>query len=164
MSPLLKQFSEIPENRLEEAEVDSVDARKFGRLLPEDAREFFATFSSGFFYVVPLKLHLMRFSLDRSVNDLYVDDYYTHTFPYYDKCILFAGAEGSHFSFGLDLNEERRGWVFGYEDEGLGVSERSYYIFTTFSDFLENAIASTRVKPSGVEILASSSLGPVLRK
>jgi len=163
MNRLLQRFYEVPVNRLEKAELDSVDSTRFGSVLPGDAREFFATFSGGVFIVTPLELRIIHHALERSVNDWYVDDYYSQTFSYYDECILFASAVGYHFSSGLDLNEMRRGGVVGYEDEGLVVSKSSYYLLKSFSDWLEHAIASTRETPVSMNLLADSPLGPVLR-
>ena len=161
MSQLLRMFANLPGNHLARADLDTVESSMFIDLLPADAREFFLTYGGGVFRFPPLTMHILPDALNRSVNERFKDEYLSQTFPYYDKCILFADAELDHFSLGLDLNQVRRGWVFGYEDEGRGVSANSYYIFRSFTEWLEDTIATKT--PTGVRVPAASVLGPVLR-
>lgn len=160
---LLLQFESLPGNALQRRESLPLPPDGLWRLLPEGAREFFQTFSGGVFRWPPLKFHLIKGAASQCINEACYHPHFPQTYPYYDRCFLFAEAEGPHFAFGLDLNPERLGWVFAYEDEDPGVSDTSYYLYKSFQEWLQGNIDAVHATPTGKFVSGPDLIGPVLR-
>ncbi len=111
--------------------------------IPTDVDEFFSTVRGGDFCYPPLTCFFLEHAFHKNINDMFFDSMYTQRWERYNQCYVFADCEGPQFSFGIDLNtDDKFGWIFGYEDELLGVSDTSYYLFRSFTEWLEACVNS----------------------
>ncbi len=138
MDELIERFAaEVGRDLILRAGDQPSGDRSHGHPLPEDARIFFERVVGGHFVLPPRqKFYLYDDPFGANINQMFDAPELPGVFPYYDQCFLFVWFELNGFSFGIDLNAERYGSIFGYEDQCLGVSVKSYYMFPSIRDML----------------------------